>query len=124
VLENGLLRLTLDDEAEAISAARWSSGSWTPADLGSSGWAPVDGDVRHISPARIEARVLWSDGSTRYPLDLILQRGMPDALFVRTPNATSATPSTLVDYLTPIASTTIYDAGAEQALVAREEVSQ
>jgi len=126
VLENGLLRLTLDDVDETITAERWDSGSeeWTDEDLGSSGWEPVDVDVRHIAPARLEARVLWSDGSERYPLDMILARGAEDALWVRTPNAQSETPSTLVDYLEPIASETIYDAGAEQALVSREEVSQ
>ncbi len=97
VLENGLLRLTLDDEAETISAERWSSGSWTDEALGTSSWAPVDVDVRHISPARLEVRILFSDGSSRYPLDCILSRGDVDALFVRTPNAQSATPSGLVD---------------------------
>lgn len=42
----------------------------------------------------------------------------------RTPNATSDTPPGLIDLLDPIASTTIYDAGEEQRLVSREEVSQ
>ncbi len=124
VLENGLLRLTLDDDAETISAERWSSGSWSSVSLGASSWAPVDVDVRHISPARLEARILFSDGSSRYPLDCILSRGDVDALWVRTPNAQSATPAGLVDLLDPIASTTIYSAGVEQTLVKREEVSQ
>ncbi len=124
VLENGLLRLTLDDDAETISAERWSSGSWSSVSLGTSSWAPVDVDVRHISPARLEVRILFSDGSNRYPLDCLLSRGDVDALFARTPNAQSATPAGLVDLLDAIASTTIYSAGAEQTLVKREEVSQ
>jgi len=45
-------------------------------------------------------------------------------LFVRTPNAQSATPQGLIDLLDPIAATTIYDAGASQKLVTREEVSE
>ncbi len=125
VLENGLLRLTLDDVDETITAERWDAGSssWTSVSLGTSSWYPVDVDVRTIAPARLEARILWSDGSQRYPLDLVLSRGDVDALFARTPNAQSSTPSGLVDLLEPIAQTTIYDAGAEQALAAREEVS-
>ncbi len=122
VLENGLLRLTLDDQAETIEAERWSAGSWTTESLAGD-WAPLDVDVRTIAPARLEARILWSDGSERYPLDLLLARGMEDALWVRTPNAQSPTPTGLVDQLEPIASETIYDAGGQQGLVKREEVS-
>ena len=141
VLSNGLLRLTLDDEAETITAELWDGGSygdggygdggygtgdgsWSPVTLGASGWAPVDVDVRTISPARLEARVLWSDGSERYPLDAILSRGADKVLFARTPNAQSATPQGLIDLLDPIAATTIYDAQASQQLVKKTEVSQ
>jgi len=54
----------------------------------------------------------------------VLSRGAEDALFARTPNASSATPQGLIDLLEPIASETIYDVGAEQALVKREEVAE
>lgn len=123
VLSNGLLRVTLDARGETMSAERWSSGSWSAVSIGV-GWAPVDVDVRAIAPARIEARILFSDGSERYALDMILSRGATDALFARTPNAQSPTPSTLMDWLDPIASTTIYSAQPEQTLVARTEVAE
>ena len=124
VLENGLLRLTLSDSS--ISAERWdsSTSAWTDQSLGTSSWSPVDVDVRSIAPARVQARVLFSDGSSRYPLDMILARGATDALWVRKPNATSATPPGLITLLDPIASTTIYSAGEEQTLAKRKEVSQ
>ncbi len=124
VIENGLLKLTLTDTS--ITAEQWDEGSnaWAQISLGSSSWAPVDVDVRTIAPARLEARILFSDGTSRYPLDAILSRGADKVLFARTPNATSATPQGLIDLLDPIASATIYDAGAEQTLTAREEVEQ
>jgi len=126
VLENGLLRLTVDDGAETLTAEQWDSGtsSWAPTTLGTSGWAPLDVDVRTIQPARLEARIRFSDGSSTYTLDCILTRGAEEMLFVRTPNAQSATPQGLIDLLDPIAATTIYDAGASQKLVTREEVSE
>jgi len=137
VLSSRILRLTLDDAAETIEAEFWTGyggggyggdgfgeNVWDTVDLGSSDWAPVDVDVRTIAPARLEARILFSDGSSRYPLDAILSRGADKVLFARTPNATSATPQGLIDLLDPIASTTIYDAQASQGLVAREDVEQ
>lgn len=128
VLSNRLLRIHVDDDAQTISAERWDSTLTTPAyssvSLGASSWAPIDVDVRGIAPARLAARILFSDGTSRYPLDCILARGDTDALFVRTPNAGSATPQGLIDLLTPIAQTTIYDAGETQALEKRTEVEQ
>lgn len=123
VLENGLLRLTLSDSS--IAAERWdaSTSSWTGQSLGTSDFEPLDVGIRSIAPARVEARVLFGDGSERYPLDCILSRGAEDALWVRTSNAQSGTPPGLVDLLDPVASETIYDAGETQTLVSREEVS-
>lgn len=128
VIENGLLRLTLDEANQTIAAERWDTSlatpAWSSVSLGTSSWYPVDVDVRTIAPARIEARVLFSDGSSRYPLDMVLSRGDESALWVRTPNATSTTPSGLVTLLDPIAQTTTYDAGEEQGLAERTEVEQ
>lgn len=124
VIENGLVKLTLTDSS--IAAERWDDGlnTWTEVTLGSSSWAPVDVDVREIAPARVEARILFSDGTSRYPLDCILSRGDVDGLWARTPNAQSATPNGLVTLLDPVAQTTIYDAGASQGLAPRTEVEQ
>jgi len=126
VLSSRRLRLTIDDTAGSITAEQWDEGlnTWTDVSLGSSSWEPVDVDIRTISPARLKARILFSDGSSRYPLDAILSRGGDKVLFARTPNATSETPQGLIDLLDPIAATTIYDAQASQGLVAREDVEQ
>lgn len=135
VLENGILRLHLTDSS--ISAEFWTGygggeygsgdygeNSWEPVSLGDSDWAPVDVDIRHIAPARVAARIHFSDGSSRYPLDCILARGADKVLIVRTPNASEDTPPGLIDLLDPIAATTTYDAQESQALVARTEVAE
>lgn len=124
VVSNGILRLTLTDTS--ISAERWdaANSTWSAVSLGTSSWAPIDVDIRTVAPVRIEARIRFSDGSSRYPMDMVLSRGDENALWARTPNAQSDTPPGLIDLLDPVASTTIYDTHDVQTLVPREEVSQ
>lgn len=130
VFSSRLLRVRIDEANQSISAEEWDTSlatpAWEPVTLGTSDWVPVDVDVRTIAPDRLVARVLFKDttGGSKYPLDMVLCRGDTDALWVRTPNATSSTPSGLVTLLDPIAQTTIYDAGEQQGLKKREEVEQ
>ncbi|GGO03462.1 hypothetical protein [Haloarcula pellucida] len=122
VISNGLVRLRVD-QSPALSVERWddANSTWTTQSLGTSSWSVTDLDVRHIGMARADARVVFSDGSSEYPLDVSIKRGWTDPLWMEI-DGEGGTPAGLVDLLDPAASGQIYDPGADQGLVAREVV--
>lgn len=130
VLENGLLRLTIDESAGTISAERWDSGSssWTSESLGASDWTVFDVDIRSIGLAQVGGVVEFAD-TTQFPtayhtLGFQLARGNNNILWT----TESTVPSGLETLLDPTAASHTYDPyGAIQAtpqqLRAREEVA-
>lgn len=125
VVNNGLLKLTLDEATQSITAEQWNNGtsSWDSVSLGSSTWQLFDVDITNVSMSRVEAQLTFedSDGSL-YALDMVLQRGRSQALWTRPENETNGTPSGLQTLLSPIATTSIFDPVAQTSLVPRSEV--
>jgi len=144
VLENGRLRITIDeptndDATASLEAEQWDpgtaggDGAWTTVDLPTypdtldTDWEPVDVDLVRIGQAHLAAQVEFeavagTNVGDVYSLDLELERGR-DVLEVWIPaSVTDPVPTDLQALLTPIASTSVVDSGVEQGLVAREEV--
>ncbi|GGO01861.1 hypothetical protein [Haloarcula pellucida] len=122
VISNGLVRLRVD-QSPALSVERWddANSTWTTQSLGTSSWSVTDIDIRHIGMARADARVVFSDGSSEYPLDVSVKRGWTDPLWMEVDGEGGTKPG-VKDLLDPAASGQIYDPGADQGLVAREVV--
>ena len=128
VVENGLLRLTVDEPADpGIQAERYTSGSWSSVSLGASSWEVFDWDVRTIGLARVGGVAEFTDGSGYHTLSWRLDRGAEGVLWA-TSDSEGPVPSGLQTLLDPIAAEHIYDpfgneTSAPQGLRAREEVS-
>ncbi|ELZ84396.1 hypothetical protein C453_12656 [Haloferax elongans ATCC BAA-1513] len=123
VIENGLLRLTLDDINQTIAAEEWddTNEAWNPVSLGSSSWTLVDVDLTHVGPVAVEAQLLFEDSGSYQALDMRLSRGSTDALFATPANETA--PSTgLKDLLSPIALTSDKTAMESLGLRKRRDV--
>ena len=132
VLSNGRLRVLCDEDPTAqpgLQAERWDAdaGQWASVALAPEGnpdgWALVDADLTRIGPAAVEAQLLFraADG-TQAPLNARLSRGAGVLLFETPPNAPAATPVSLQDLVSPIASERLQTAGESLGLRAREDV--
>jgi hypothetical protein len=128
VLDNDLLRLTIDEPADpGITAERYDGSSWTAEALGSSSWSVFDWDIRSVGTARVSGVAEFTDGSAFHTLRWRLDRGAEDVLWSTT-DAEGPIPSGLQDLLAPVAAEYIYDpyggvTSAPQGLRAREEVA-
>lgn len=127
VFENGLLRLTLNDEGATpgaqITAETWDGSSWNAVSLGSpSGWEVFDVDVTRAADDRLEAQVTFSDGSQFFEVDVQLPLGGDSVLF-SLPDG-GPLPGGLDTWLSPIAAEHVYDAQVELGVVAKREVRQ
>lgn len=129
VLDNGVLRLRLDDDRGAITAQR-SRGhfdEWADQPLRSSQWALQDVDVTHIGLARVDAQLEFAHGDTgeRYALDVSLPRGYERAIFTVAQNQSGAPPFGLSQKLAPVAKfgqVMVRTAVPSAGLVAREDL--
>ena len=128
VLDNDLLRLTIDEPADpGITAERYDGSSFNTVTLGTSSWEVFDWDIRGVSPCRVGGVAEFTDGSSYHTLRWRLDRGAADVLWSTT-DAEGPIPSGLQDLLAPVAADSIYDAygdaqAAPQGLRAREEVA-
>ncbi|MFC6887924.1 hypothetical protein [Halorubrum trueperi] len=139
VLENGLLRITIDeptnaDETASLDVEEYDAGadSWSTVDLPSydadldTDWEPADVDLTHIGQASVRAQIEFEavagdqEGDI-YAVDVELERGHSE-LEVWRLSGTGEIPTDLEVLLDPIASTSIVDSSVEQGLVARAEV--
>lgn len=126
VFENGLARLTFDEE-NGLSAEQWGSGNgaWSSVSLGSSSWEFDAFDLTRVGPSRVEAQVRFYDTSTSsdyFHLDASLKRGYQWPQWVVPENEDGPVPSGLVDLLSSIADESDYSPQESQGLVARREV--
>jgi len=125
LLDSGCIRLTLDEAAGTIAAETWDDGSssWTSVSLtNDSSWSLFDVDVVEIGMVRAVAQLTFSDGTDLYALDAIVGRGADAVLFAIPDGEDPPIPGGLVDWLDPIAASTIYDTGETKGLVDRQEV--
>jgi len=130
VMENGRLRVHLDDEAdepdETLTASRWDSDDeqWSTVsevDPAAAGWSLFDLDVEQIGMVRVNAQLEFvSDDGELYALDMSLSRGQENAQFWIVED--DPVPNGLVDLLGPITESTVVDAQSVQTLVSRGEV--
>lgn len=146
VLDNGLLRVRLDEANGTIEAEGFDDGSygagpygagpyggyenpdnadvWHDALIGAADWSLLDANLTHISPVRVEAQLIFendTDGSL-YAVDVQLGRGAP-SLKVWVPKTVSdPIPSGLADLFDPIASESTWDPVLSRTLINRKEV--
>lgn len=130
IITNGLLRLTVDEPNNSLTAEEWdtASSAWSSVSLGSSDWELDIWEIRTIGLAQVAGVAQFRD-TTQSPtathtLDWQLARGYEDVLFA---TGSTAVPSGLDTLLDPIAADHIYDPygdvrSSPQGLRAREEV--
>ncbi|WP_273835112.1 hypothetical protein [Halococcus sp. PRR34] len=129
VIDNGVLRLWLDDDVGQIAAQR-SSGhfdAWAGQGLRGSDWALRDFDLSHIGLARVDAQITWQHGKTgeQYRTDLSLPRGYDKAIWTVPQNEDSGAPADLRQKLAPVAKwggVSVRTPHASAGLVAREDL--
>lgn len=127
VLENGVVRLTIDESTNSLTAEEWDSGTsaWVSRSLGvTGGWQVIDVDVIDANPARVYAQLEFedTDDSSRYSLDAFLHRGWPNVQFAVPASLSGPIPADLVTYLDPVASPRYVDARETKAILDREVV--
>lgn len=126
ILDNGLLRLRLDEGDGTITPQRWdsSTGQWSTDPLGdSSGWSLFDVDLLEVAMAADTAQLTFShDTEGLFALNATLDRGRESVLLERPENEPGPIPSGLESWLSPIAATTIVDPQATKGLVSRSNV--
>jgi hypothetical protein len=122
VIENGRLRVTLDEAAQSTTAERYTSGSWSPVSLGASDWQLYDVDLTHPGAAQVRARLAFEDATSGdlFELEAVLHRGWDDLQFY-SPAGLSVPPG-LQTLLDPIAAGSVIDPQPERALIARSEL--
>jgi hypothetical protein len=130
VLDNGRLRVTLDDQSNTLSAESYDSSTdtWSGVALGASDWELFATDIRTLGRAQVGARIEFRDPTqspTAYhTLTAQLQRGALDVLW----GSETPVPSGLATWLEPIAADHIYDPfgdvlAAPQGLISKREVA-
>jgi len=126
VLDNGLVRVTLDTTG-GLTAEEYdaSSSAWTSLSLPASDWSLREVDLVETNPARVATHLEFVNSSTSesYALRAILHRGRTRLQFDRPESATTAVPSGLKDFLAPLAGSSLYDSGASLGLRERGEVN-
>ena len=126
VFENSLLRLRLDEDAGTTTAEEWDDGTddWTEITLGDPGdWSVLDADLTHIGMVRVDAQLtLEHPTEGLFALNASMQRGAEDVLFSIPPNQQGPIPTGIVDWLEPIAASTIVDPAPTKTLVSRSDV--
>ncbi|ELZ96062.1 hypothetical protein C440_05712 [Haloferax mucosum ATCC BAA-1512] len=125
VVENGLVRLTMDDRTQTLTAETWDdvNQTWSNVSLGTSDWVLVDVDLVHLGPVAVEAQLLFEDPTGgQHAQDMRLTRGSTAVLFENPMNETDATPVGLQDLLEPVASTSAQSANESLDLVDRKVV--
>jgi hypothetical protein len=126
VLDTGVLRLKLDEPAGTISAEEWDATNevWSAISLtNDSSWSLFDVDLTSIGMVSAEAQLTFSDGTELFALDAIVTRGA-DAVLFDNPQADDGEPipQGLLDWLDPIAASTVVATGETKGLVSRQEV--
>jgi len=125
VLENGRIRLELDEDSGQIRAYRWnpSDGMYNLVQLGITSWRLHDADVTYIGLESVDAQLEFRemDGSGTHQLNVSLKRGLDGGLWAN-PDSEGSVPQGLADRLEPIAVNAGQDPGEVADIVERAEV--
>ncbi len=140
VIENGLLRITIDEPTNADATASLEveeydpgTDSWATVALPAypetldTDWQPADVDLTHIGQVGVAAQVeveavAGVDEGDVYSVDVELERGRSDVGVWIPESVDEQLPTDLRTMLEPIAAMSVVDSGVEQRLVARSEV--
>lgn len=134
VVDNGLLRLWIDEDDGTVDAQEWddSTEEWTDLGLAEDQPADVelfDVDVQSIGMVRdrVQLTLDVSDLDTErdldlFALDLILSNGRDDVLVTIPDGEEGPIPDDLQDWLEAIASESLVDAQPSKTLISRSEV--
>lgn len=126
VLENGLLRLEIDEDDRTLRADRYDADwdRWRLVSLPARSWEPVDLDVTEIGRVAVRGQLEFVDADTGdvYALNFGLHRGYDDVLWWRPAGEADPVPTGLQELLDPIASESVVDTQDAAELISREEV--
>lgn len=127
IIDNGLIRLRLDEAAGTLEAETWdaSSEAWTTVGLEADQPSTVtlfDVDLETVAMVRDRAQLTFDVDGSLFSLNAIVNRGHDAVLFSIPTNESGPIDDSLEDWLAPIASTAIVDPTASKGLVARNEV--
>ncbi|RQG93765.1 hypothetical protein [Natrarchaeobius oligotrophus] len=151
VLDNGLIRLRLDEDDGTLEAERWdpdaaapqpgsglwgdglwgdelwggTQGAWTDVSLSQPGDVDLyDVDVTRIGMVRDEVQLTFDVDGDLFALNAILAAGHDEILFDLPDGQQGPIPEDLEEWLEPIASESVVDAGARKTLVSRNDVQR
>ncbi|GAB3669564.1 hypothetical protein [Halopiger thermotolerans] len=127
VMDNGLIRLRLDEAAGTLEAEEWdsSSGSWTTVGLEADQPSTVslfDVDLTSVAMVRDQAQLTFDVDGSLFALNAIVHAGWDTVQFSIPAGETGPVPADLESWLEPIASTSVVDPNASKTLISRNEV--
>lgn len=126
VVENGLLRMTLDEDGESLTFSEWDTGtsSYSSVSLGASDWVLTDVNFTRISPSRVGGQMRFRDTNSGsfHTLDFQVNRASNRVLFI-TPTNQGSIPSGLDTKLDPIAEDWGDEAQPIRDIISRREVN-
>ncbi|MDF9748356.1 hypothetical protein [Natrinema salsiterrestre] len=127
VLDNGRIRLRLDEPAGTLEAETWDSStdSWTTVGLEADQPSSVelfDVDLMDVAMVCDRAQLTFDVDGSLFALNAIVNRGHDAVQFTIPAGESGPIPTDLESWLEPIASTSVVDANAAKTLVARNEV--
>lgn len=126
VLDNGLIRLYLDEAVGDIECEEWDdvNQTWTTTVIDLQSWELQDADITQVGLSTLRSQLLFyrDTDTSHYTLDVALHRGWETAQFAVPDNESDDVPTHLEDAFTPIASTSLVDVEAHLDLQRREEV--
>ncbi|GAA1280125.1 hypothetical protein GCM10009725_30040 [Aeromicrobium tamlense] len=126
-LDNGLVRLRLDETEGTIAAEEWDSSTESWGDVGLDQPADVelwDVDLQEVAMVRDKCQLTFDVDGDLFALDAILSRGSESVLFDIPAGESGPIPAGIEEMLEPIASTTLVDPQAAKGLVSRKEVQK
>jgi len=123
IIENGRVRLVLDEDAGRLRVYRWSETNemYELFPLGQSAWRLSDVDLWHIGVESVDAQLEFSDGGSSYRFNMTLKRGYDNPIWIE-PDGAGGVPGALINRLDPIAHESEVDPGDVADIVERSEV--
>lgn len=122
VLDNGLLRLRIDEDAATLEAEEYDDG-WEPVTLEQPTDIEVyDIDITEIGMVRDTVQLTFDVDGSLFALDVILHAGWESVQCDLPEGETGPIPESVEEWLAPIASETLIDPNAGKTLVSRSEV--
>ncbi|ADD05210.1 uncharacterized protein Nmag_1634 [Natrialba magadii ATCC 43099] len=125
VMDNGLVRLRLDETEGTIEAEEWDSSDESWSDVGLDQPADVelwDVDLQEVAMIRDKAQLTFDVDGDLFALDAILSRGADGVLFDIPSGETGPIPEDVEEMLGAIAAEALVDPQAAKGLISRSQV--